>query len=313
LLDGGRPERHLAHVDQRHPGRAVVHGGHADDGPVLRPPVELLVRPAGVGQLRQPHLDQELVGPQDRLQEAREELGGGDLAAPGRALGHDGAAQGQDGGGQVGGRVAVGQRAAQGAAVADLGVADEAGHMGQERHLRLQHVGGLQLPVPGEGADGHLVALLADVGEVGEPADVDDHGRRGQPQPHQRQQRVAAGHQLGVVAVLDQEVDGLVGRLGPDVVEGDGDHASAPFVPGVAGTSACPPVMAAHTRAGEAGMRTSVTPRGRRASTTALITAAAEPMVPASPIPFTPSWLLGLGVTVLSSSKLGRSGADGTR
>ena len=60
-------------------------------------------------------------------------------------------------------------------------------------------------------------------------------------------------------------------------------------------------------------MSMSVMPRGPRASITAFITAAAEPMVPASPMPLTPSGLVGLGVTVWSSVKAGTRTAEGTR
>ena len=55
-----------------------------------------------------------------------------------------------------------------------------------------------------------------------------------------------------------------------------------------------------------------VTPRDSSASTTALTTVWAAPMVPASPMPFTPSGLMSVGVTVRSSSKNGRSVAVGS-
>ncbi len=42
------------------------------------------------------------------------------------------------------------------------------------------------------------------------------------------------------------------------------------------------------------------------------MTAGVEPIVPASPMPLTPSGLVGLGVTVWSSLKLGISAALGT-
>ena len=58
--------------------------------------------------------------------------------------------------------------------------------------------------------------------------------------------------------------------------------------------------MAFHTRCGEAGMAMSRTPSWDRASTTALMTAGAAPMVPASPMPFTPRLFVGDGVTVWS-------------
>ena len=111
------------------------------------------------------------------------------------------------------------------------------------------------------------------------------------------QQRVAAGEQLGLVAVLGEQREGLVGRVGPDVVERGGDHRATSWRPRP-GRVRSAAWMADHTCWGEAGMATSVTPSGARASTTALITAGAAPMVPASPMPLTPSGLVGLGVTV---------------
>jgi hypothetical protein len=55
------------------------------------------------------------------------------------------------------------------------------------------------------------------------------------------------------------------------------------------------------------------TPRGARASTTALCTAGVEPMVPDSPMPLAPSGLRGVGVSVWAVSKLGISAAEGKR
>ena len=106
--------------------------------------------------------------------------------------------------GQVGRRVAVGDGAADRAPVPHLRVADLAGGVGQDRHLGAEQVARLEVAVAGEGADGDVVAGVADVGQVVQPADVDEHRRRGQPQLHQRQQRVAAGEQLGLVAVLGE-------------------------------------------------------------------------------------------------------------
>ena len=64
--------------------------------------------------------------------------------------------------------------------------------------------------MPGEGADGRLVPAVTDVGEILEPADVDEHGRQGQPKLHQREQGVPTGEQLGVVAVLGEQAERLV-------------------------------------------------------------------------------------------------------
>src|SRR6266702_3280196 len=56
------------------------------------------------------------------------------------------------------------------------------------------------------------------------------------------------------------------------------------------------------------GISTFATPS---ASATAFATAGVEPMVPASPTPFTPNGLTGVGVTVESVSKLGSSVVSG--
>ena len=66
--------------------RAVVaHGGHADDRPVLGPPVELLERPPGAGHLRHPDLGEQLVGRERGLEEALKKSRDGDLALAVRA------------------------------------------------------------------------------------------------------------------------------------------------------------------------------------------------------------------------------------
>src|SRR5215467_14799798 len=61
-------------------------------------------------------------------------------------------------------------------------------------------------------------------------------------------------------------------------------------------------LIAAHTRSGLAGMSMCRTPRCDTASMTAFCTAGIDPMVPASPIPFTPSGLMVVGVSLATSS-----------
>src|SRR6202035_2715674 len=121
-----------------------------------------------------------------------------------------------------------------------------------------------------------------------------------QPQPHQRDQALAAGQHLGVPAVPAEVLRRLVHRGGDGVLEGCRDHARASW-------------MSDQMRSGRAGISTCLMPNGERASTTALITAALAAIVPASPMPLTPSSLVGLGVTVRSSSNMGISAMVGTR
>ena len=132
--------------------------------------------------------------------------------------------QGQDHRGQVGRGVAVGQRAADRAAVPDLRVADLAGGVREQRQLAGQHVGGGDVVVAGERADREVAAVVADVAELAEPADVDQGLRHRQPQLHQREQRVPAGQELRVFAALGRQVQGLVHGGGPLVGEGHGNH-----------------------------------------------------------------------------------------
>ena len=69
-------------------------------------------------------------------------------------------------GGQVGGGVAVRERAAERAAVADLRVADLTGRGGEERRVLAQHRVVLDVVVAREPADGERVAVVADVRQV---------------------------------------------------------------------------------------------------------------------------------------------------
>jgi len=108
--------------------------------------------------------------------------------------------------------------------VADLRVADQPGHVGQDRHRGPQQRAPLQVVMAGERADGDMVAGVTDERQPADPADVDEDGRRGEAELHERQERMPAGQQLGVVAVLGEERDGLVDRPGPDIVEGGGQH-----------------------------------------------------------------------------------------
>ena len=129
--------------------------------------------------------------------------------------------------------IGVGDRAADRATVTDLGVADLAGGVRQQRHVLLQERRRLDVHVAGQGADGDVVAAVADVRQVAEATDVDQHGRLGEAELHHRQQAVAAGDELGLVAVLADEADRLLRRLGADVVECCRDHGLPPGVAAV--------------------------------------------------------------------------------
>ena len=69
-----------------------------------------------------------------------------------------------------------------------------------------------------------MVAVFADVRQIGQAADIDQYRRLCQTQLHQRQEAVAARNELGLVAVLADEADCFFSRFGAYVVELCGDH-----------------------------------------------------------------------------------------
>src|SRR5262249_11955180 len=100
------------------------------------------------------------------------------------------------------------------------------------------------------------------------------------------------------VAAVAQHADRIGDALSPRVLELDRDHAAPPSL------------IARQTRSGCSGMSMS---RAPRASQTAPTTAGVAAIRAASPMPFTPSGLVGDGVTVRWVWIEGRSAADGTR
>ncbi len=109
----------------------------------------------------------------------------------------------------------MGERAADGAAVTDLRVADLAGGVGEQRDVLLEQGRRLDVHVAGEGADRDVVAGVADVRQVAQASDVDQHARLGEAQLHHRQQAVAAGDELGLVTVFADEADRLARPIRP--------------------------------------------------------------------------------------------------
>ena len=168
--------------------------------PVRRLTFSYALPPCGAD--RDADLDEHL-GVADRgLVRAAVEVGHVDRALAAAAADHgDGAERGADGA-QVLGRVGLAERAADRAAVAHRRVGDLAARRrAMIGKWRASSVGLEQLAVPGERADPHLAALLADVVELGgERVDVDQVLGRREPQLHHRQQRVAAGDEPGLRA-----------------------------------------------------------------------------------------------------------------
>ena len=133
------------------------------------------------------------------------------------------------------------ERAAERAAVAHLRVADLARRVREERRVLAQHVAVLDVVVTGEPTDRDVVARVAHVRQLGDAADVDEHRRGREAQLHQRQERVPACDQLGVVAVLGEQRDRAVDGVGARVVERGGDHdrLPAPAIASAPAITAC--------------------------------------------------------------------------
>src|SRR6202034_4808419 len=185
-------------------------------------------------------------------------------------------------------------------------------------------------PVLGVEGGLHRVHLA---GTVGEPLDGRDLGPVGLGGEHgagldrlavQQHRARTAGRAVAAnvggaeVCHVAQEVHKqcAVGHLGRDLVAVDLDrdlHRVSPFCSLSRPFRSLPrppnPSIAAHTLTGVVGMSMCRTPRWLTASTTAFWTAGVAPIVPASPIPFTPSGLMSVGVSLCTSSKLGSSAA----
>jgi hypothetical protein len=250
---------------------------------------------------RQPYLCQELVAGERRDECALEEAVDRDRPFAAAGAGDELGVEGEKACRQVGCRVGVGNGAADRADVPDLDVADR--RYGVLEHAVVHRRRLHELGVRRERADRDpAVGELANAAQLGQATDVDELGRLGQPEPHQRQDALAAGDDLRRAARAGQVPDRLLDGARADVVEFGGDHARAPFAD----------CMARHTLRAESGMSMWWIPRGDSASTTAFTTAGVDAIVPASPMPLTPSGLTGEGVTVWSSSNAGKPVARGT-
>ena len=145
------------------------------------------------GQHGHAHRGDELVLAQHRCEGIFDQVRDRYGAAAGRSLGrHSGAQSGQHRR-PIGGRVGMGQVAADGAPVAHGRITDAAGRLGQEAVGPL-HVGRRgDLGVGSQRADVDGVAADGDAFDVGDTTDVDHHFRPGQSKAHQRDETVASG------------------------------------------------------------------------------------------------------------------------
>ena len=166
---------------------------HADDRKPRRRLLELL--PARFLGHREAHRGDHFTVGQRGFVQAGEEVVGGDAAA----VGVDGRAQAQHGSGVARRRVVVGQAAAYRAAVANLTVADLASQVGQRGDRSGESGVRGHRSVGAHRADLDHSARHRDVVQAGDAGQVDQRLGRGQAEFHRREQRLAAGNQLGTI------------------------------------------------------------------------------------------------------------------
>jgi hypothetical protein len=78
--------------------------------------------------------------------------------------------------------------------------------------------------VAGQGPDADRPAVGRHALQAGQAADVDDQGGGGETKLEEWDQALAAGHHLGLVALLGKESEGLVESFRGTVVEGGWKH-----------------------------------------------------------------------------------------
>ena len=133
--------------------------------------------------------------------------------------------EGEGDGGVLGGGVGVGDRTADGAAVADLGVPDERRRLGEQRHGTHDLGVGADRRLGGAGADPDRAVRTLDTAEGIDPADVDEVLEDRQPEGEHRDEALAPGEHLGFVAELGQQGHGFLGQLRRVVLERRRLHA----------------------------------------------------------------------------------------
>ena len=129
---------------------------------------------------------------------------------------------------EVAGRVGVRERAADRPEVAHDRIRDHRRGGRDRRVAILDDLRRRQLVVSDEGADPEEPVALLDPVEAGDPVHVDEPLRCCEAELHQRDQALASGEDLRVLAVLREELQRLLEGLGPVVLERCWEHLLNP-------------------------------------------------------------------------------------
>jgi hypothetical protein len=223
-----RAEDHEARVPAVAGRVEPEHRAGADEREVPVPARDLgeaVPRP-GRGRARHLDLREQLVGLERGGQEAADEvLRSARPPRPGVSKMKDGV-EGDHAGGQLGGGVGVGQAAPDGAARSRLQVPDERGRLGEKGRGGRDAPVALERVLPDERAQAEAPRVLPQRPERGHAVQVHDHRGPHQPHVHHRHQALAAGQELGLVAVAGEEIERLLHRPRREVFEGSGAHAT---------------------------------------------------------------------------------------
>ena len=76
--------------------------------------------------------------------------------------------------------------------------------------------------VAGHRADGEVIPFITDVVQVVYATEIYKDRRGGEPELHYGEQAMSAGEELGLLAVLPEQLDSVVHGFGNFVVEGKG-------------------------------------------------------------------------------------------
>ena len=219
---------HARDADARGRDRAAVHvqrGRDANDRVVRRGVVVLRVRRFRRSAEGDAH--EHFARRERRLEHAGHEAGRRLFAHAALPRDLEGRIECEGNRGVVARGVAVGERAAERSAIADLRIAHGIRGLPEHGRVLVEVVAHRERRVLGRGSDREARPVERDAGEIGKPADVDEYAGFGQAQLHHRNEAVAAGEDLRIVAVLGEGREGFVERTRTDVLELARDHACA--------------------------------------------------------------------------------------
>ena len=231
-LGFARPHGPVSHPGQGEPrlpdpvARERHDGSHADERVVSVAAGQLDPGRARARRGRgEPDLGQELGRREGRGQLGQEEVPGRDGPLARRPAGRQARLEAQRHGRQLGRRVGVAQAAADGPAVPDLEVPDPRERVGQERRVPGGERAPLHGALSGHRPDGEAAGPDPDVRQLRDAVEVDQPLGRGEAHVQERDEALAPGEELRLVAVLRELGDGLVDRADGRVLEDGGLHS----------------------------------------------------------------------------------------